>query len=172
MQSAKRYSNTNFTKRVDHEGGAKRGVKKIDSPAICTGCSAVYDAGRWTVLSAAANELKDRKWSDSEKVVCPACKQKESGVVGGYVSIGGEFFAKHREEIMNLVANEIDRGRETNPLSAKIRDHFEDDVMKIETTTEHLAERIGHALNDAYGGDTDFDFSHENKLVRVRWHRD
>ncbi|MDM7923017.1 MAG: BCAM0308 family protein [Pyrinomonadaceae bacterium] len=172
MQSAKRYSNTNFTKRVDHEGGAKREEMKHASPAICSHCDAVYDAGRWTLLSAARPELKSRKWSESEKVICPACKQKQSGVAGGYVSISGEFFGRHREEITKLVANETTRAREANPLSAMIREYVENDVLKIETTTEHLAERIGHALKDAYDGETDFDFSHENKVVRVRWHRD
>ena len=46
------------------------------------------------------------------------------------------------------------------------------DWVAVSTTTEHLAQRIGHALNKAYGGEVHYDFSHENKLARVSWHRD
>jgi hypothetical protein len=41
----------------------------------------------------------------------------------------------------------------------------------VTTTTEHLAQRLGHALQKAYRGHVRFDFSHENKFARVYWHR-
>ena len=44
--------------------------------------------------------------------------------------------------------------------------------MTVTTTTEHLAKRLGHAVSRAYDGQVRFDFSHENKLARVYWHRD
>jgi hypothetical protein len=31
---------------------------------------------------------------------------------------------------------------------------------------------LGDALEKAFGGDTHYDFSHENKLARVNWQRD
>jgi len=34
-----------------------------------------------------------------------------------------------------------------------------------------LAQRLGHALEKAFGGSADYDFSHENKLARVNWQR-
>jgi hypothetical protein len=42
----------------------------------------------------------------------------------------------------------------------------------LSTTTEHLAQRLGHALEKAFDGKVDYDFSHENKLARVTWRRD
>ena len=44
--------------------------------------------------------------------------------------------------------------------------------LVITTTTEHLAQRLGHALEKAFGGEVRYDFSHENKLARVYWQRD
>jgi hypothetical protein len=95
-----------------------------------------------------------------------------SGVVGGYVTISGKFAAEHREEIDNLVTNEAERAAEDNPLSRIMRRIDSGGRMLIETTTEHLAQRLGHALSRAYEGDVTYDFSHENKVARVAWNRD
>jgi hypothetical protein len=46
------------------------------------------------------------------------------------------------------------------------------DLPIVTTTNEHLAMRLGHALENAFAGKVRYGFSHENKLVRVRWHRD
>jgi hypothetical protein len=42
----------------------------------------------------------------------------------------------------------------------------------VTTTTEHLAQRLGHALKKAFCGEVQYDFSHENKLARVSWKRE
>lgn len=39
-------------------------------------------------------------------------------------------------------------------------------------TTEHLAIRLGHALEKAYDGPVLYGISHETKLAHVWWHRD
>ena len=46
------------------------------------------------------------------------------------------------------------------------------DELLVETTTEHMAQRLGHALSRAFAGKVTYDFSHENKVARVNWHRD
>ncbi|NBO65264.1 MAG: ATPase, partial [Acidobacteria bacterium] len=48
----------------------------------------------------------------------------------------------------------------------------EDGDIIVQTTTEHLAQRLGHALEKAYDGEIRYDFSHENKLAHVWWRRD
>jgi hypothetical protein len=42
----------------------------------------------------------------------------------------------------------------------------------VTTTTPHLAQRLGHALEKAFSGRVHYDFSHENPLARVWWRRD
>ena len=44
--------------------------------------------------------------------------------------------------------------------------------LTVTTTTEHLAQRLGRALEKAFSGDVLYDFSHENKLARVKWRRE
>jgi hypothetical protein len=44
--------------------------------------------------------------------------------------------------------------------------------LTLATTTEHLAQRLGHALKKAFKGKVHYDFSHENKLAHVYWQRD
>jgi hypothetical protein len=46
-----------------------------------------------------------------------------------------------------------------------------DGKLTLSTTTEHLAQRLGHALEKAFSGKVEYDFSHENKLARVHWQR-
>ena len=95
------------------------------------------------------------------------------GVPGGFVHLDGAFVALHHDEIERLLLNEAERTAEDNPL-ARIMEWGKDEKgrLMISTTTEHLAQRLGHALKKAYDGEVRYDFSHENKLAHVWWHRD
>jgi len=69
--------------------------------------------------------------------------------------------------------NEAERAAEDNPLARIMESKPETtDQLTITTTTEHLAQRLGHALEKAYDGKVRYDFSHENKLAHVYWQRD
>jgi hypothetical protein len=107
-----------------------------------------------------------------EERICPACRQIESGLPGGFVTIDGAFFVQHRQEIEVLVKNEADRAALDNPLGRVMSRTREKGRLHLTTTTEHLAQRLGHALEKAFGGTVRYDFSHENKVARVYWHRD
>jgi hypothetical protein len=87
--------------------------------------------------------------------------------------LDGAFFDAHHEEVEQLLRNESERAAEDNPL-ARIMEWKRGDGHKltVSTTTEHLAQRLGHALEKAFGGRAKYDFSHENKLARVNWQRD
>jgi hypothetical protein len=90
----------------------------------------------------------------------------------GYVHIDGEFFPGHRHDIERLLHNEAERARDDNPLSQIVewRD-LDDRCLLVATSTEHLAQRLGHALEKAYDGTVHYGFSHENKMAHVWWHR-
>jgi len=68
--------------------------------------------------------------------------------------------------------NEAERGAQDNPLARIMAWESAEDELVISTTTEHLAQRLGHALEKAFDGLVRYDFSHENKLARVYWERD
>jgi hypothetical protein len=106
--------------------------------------------------------------------ICGACRRRRTGVPHGFVHVDGEFVRTHRADIVHLLKNEAARAAEDNPL-ARIMDWHEnghtDDVL-LTTTTEHLAIRLGRALEKTFDGKVLYGFSHENKLAHVWWHRD
>jgi NMD protein affecting ribosome stability and mRNA decay len=175
MKSRKRYTNTTITKRVDHEGGgAHRGPRSPAEPLVCTECGATYQRRRWVQAGTpVADTAGHRAWTPHRPTVCPACARIRTGVPSGYLRLRGDFFGAHRAEIEQLLLNESRRTATDNPLARimsweRPRRH----ELAITTTTEHLAQRLGHAVEKAYGGKVRYDFSHENKVARVDWRRD
>lgn len=170
MRSNKRFTNVAFTKRVDYDGGAHRPPKATGGPRVCRTCGSVYLRRRWlpktdprvaTLAEAATPTL------------CRACAMQARGLAGGYLTVTGAFFAAHRAEVERLLLNEGARAGEDNPLGRIIKwDRSQPDVLTLTTSTEHMVERLGHALNRAYGGDVDYGFSHGNKFARGTWRRD
>lgn len=173
MRSNKPYTNATFTKRVDKDSGRHRTPRGESEPAVCKECGAVYAKRRWTVANLSSGASKQKDWRPARVTVCPACKQKNSGEPRGFVFLDGAFFVKHQDEIESLLRNEAERAAEDNAL-ARILEWKRSDGHKltVTTTTEHLAQRLGHALEKAFGGEVQYDFSHENKLARVSWQRE
>jgi len=165
----KRYTNTTFTKRVDHDGGRRRGPRGEPEPAVCLHCGAVYAKRRWVQAEAAS--LSKAQLESARTTICPGCKSKRAGVPGGYLRASGEFLMAHHEEIERLLRNEAARAAEDNPLARIIDWEDKGGKLLVTTTTEHLAQRLGHALEKAFDGEVRYDFSHENKLARVSWCR-
>jgi hypothetical protein len=94
-------------------------------------------------------------------------------VPAGFLHLSGEFLRAHRGEVRRLVDNEARRAAADNP-TARVLGWTEEAPghVVVTTTTEHLAQRLGDALHAACRGEVRYDFSHENKLARVFWHRD
>ena len=172
MPVRKKYSNATFTKRVDHEGGRHRPSRAISEPAVCKECGAVYANRRWTAARSTSTSTNERL-RPAQITLCPACKQQRTGEPRGFVLLDGDFFSAHGEEIEQLLRNEAKRAAADNPL-ARTMEFTRGDGHKltVSTTTEHLAQRLGHAVEKAFGGSVHYDFSHENKLARVTWRRD
>lgn len=171
MRSKKPYSNVTFTKRVDHEAGRHRTRRSPSEPAQCEQCGAVYRDRRWVNAGSVREGVS---WRPVRLTICPACKQQRTGVPAGFLYLGGAFLSEHRSEIDRLLKREAARAAEDNPLGRimKWEKRGGEHQLVLTTTTEHLAKRLGQALEKAYRGEVRYDFSHENKLARVYWHRD
>jgi hypothetical protein len=173
MRSKKPYTNTTFTKRVDHEAGRHRPSRALSEPAVCEDCGAIYSRRRWTVASSDSENQLNKYPRPPRKTVCPACLQQRTGEPRGFVYLDGAFLLDHYKEVEKLLRNEVKRAMEDNPL-ARIMEMKRGDRHKltVTTTTEHLAQRLGDALRKTFGGSIHYDFSHENKLARVNWRRE
>ena len=170
MRSNKRYSNVAFTKRVDYDGGTHRPPRGAKEPLVCTRCGAVYVKRRWVIGSdPRAIALRE----EAGRTTCPACAMVQKKQVGGYLRLEGAFVSAHLSELRHLIDNEAARAAEDNPLGRIVFwDISTNGVVTIATTTEHLVERLGHAVHRAFDGTIDYGFSHGDKFARATWRRD
>ena len=172
MHTEKRYTNQTFTHRVDHEAGKHRQDAAMPEPAVCEGCGNVYADRRWSLPGTAVESNKHPHFRPATLVLCPACEIEKSGVAAGYVHLEGRFLNEHWIEIERLLLNETARALADNPLGRIMGIETDDEgATTVRTTTEHLAQRLGHALEKAFHGNVRYDFSHENKLTHVWWSR-
>jgi len=135
---------------------------KLTEPTVCPDCGAVFRAGRWQWLA---------RPRDAHKTTCPACHRIHDHFPAGYVTVSGEFFAKHEQEIMQLIQNRETQEKTEHPLQ-RIMDIEKTKQGTLVTTTDiHLARGIGEALHHAYQGELDFHFNADQNLLRVNWSR-
>ena len=172
MRNTKRYTNTTFTHRPEPSSDV-RAQEAPPEPLICAGCGAVYVRKRWN-RSASGEGRVSRAGRPVPVTICTACRRRRTGVPHGFVHVDGDFVRAHRSDIVALLTNESGRAAEDNPLAQilELRDDPRMNDVLVTTTTEHLAIRLGRALQKAFDGQVRYGFSHENKLARVWWHRD
>lgn len=163
----KRY-NTAYKKEADVKRDVylfKRCPKGLLS---CRSCGAVYYRRRWT-LEPPAEIRKRVELGDGVSITyCPACQKIRDHYWLGVVQISG-VDSQEKRELFKLLRNEETRAREKNPLERIVRIANEDGGLRVETTTEKLAQRLGRCLHKARGGKIVYKWSHKNKFARVIW---
>jgi len=137
--------------------------------AVCPRCKSVFKDKRWFMDEELAEELLEAE--NVPKLLCPGCRKALESYAMGYLYISGEFWKTHRDDIMRLINNEVEKARGLNPLHQIINIVDDGETTIIETTTDHLAQRLCRALYRAYKGDLEFRWSKGDKLVRVYWKR-
>lgn len=136
---------------------------KINEPALCPDCGAVYQKGRWQWAEAPAGANSER---------CQACHRIKDGYPAGEITLGGSFLALHRDEILGLARNLEAEEKGEHPLN-RIMDIVDGDGETVIRTTDiHLPRRIGEAIAHAYEGDFEFTYDEEGYFIRVTWRRD
>ena len=146
-----------FQERV-HDAYKAKG--KLPEPTVCPQCSAVFHEGRWQWRQVPA---------DAHRQTCPACHRLHDHYPAGFVTLQGEFFHAHRDEIMHLVHNEEKRARAEHPLKRIMAVEEKDAATLVTTTDIHLARGIGEALHHAYQGELKYHYNPEENLLRVSW---
>lgn len=135
---------------------------KMPEPTRCPECNAVFEGGRWVWGTAPA---------DANEALCPACRRIRERVPAGFLSISGDFFKEHREEILNLIHNVEQRQKEQRPMERIMAESAVDGGLELQFTDPHLTRAVTEALHHAYGGDADFKYADEDVLLRAHWHR-
>ncbi len=138
--------------------------------AICTGCNALYQNKRWFFDDQQARRLAGTP--RGREVVCPTCRKVRDRYPEGILSLSGDFFQDHRQEIITLLEKEAGKVGSRSVADRVIQMSLEgQDKLVVETTTEKLAQRLGRAVYKAYKGELDFKWGETNRFVRVYWRR-
>lgn len=135
---------------------------KWPEPTTCPECGATFHRGRWQWGAAAP---------DAEEHLCPACHRVHDRVPAGQLTLSGEFFQTHRDEILHLVRNAEAEARAEHPLERIMDLTDEEDRTVITFTDVHLVHGIGEALRHAYHGELDSHYTDEGDVLRVSWSR-
>ena len=73
---------------------------------------------------------------------------------------------------MNTIRNEAAHEEKRNPLARIIHMECENSTIRVETSTDSLARRLGRVLKKAFHGDLSYSFSNNHEILRADWHRD
>ena len=129
---------------------------------VCHQCDAVFLNGRWLWAS---------RPPKAQEVLCPACRLIHDQFPAGFVHMSGDYFVRHRDELMHLIETESEKEQSEHPLERVMESSHEDCGMVVTTTGAHLARRLGEALQRTCRGELNFHYSDAENLVRVYWHR-
>ena len=145
-----------------HEHDAYKSGRKPPEPTACPDCHAVFHQGRWQWTAVPSGAHLER---------CPACQRIHDRFPAGFVTIGGDYFRQHKEELLHLIDRLALHEKQEHPLQRIMAIEEQSDGVVITTTDAHLARGIGEALQHASHGQLQFRYAEEDKLLRVHWQR-
>jgi NMD protein affecting ribosome stability and mRNA decay len=144
----------------------KEGLKEV---SYCKKCGNIYRNKRWLMDEAELEKVQ----SDPEatKLVCPSCQRMKDNNPAGIITLSGEYMHRHELEILDLLKHKESYYRAKNPLGRIMEITQEGNVLTIATTEDKLAQKLGRDVYKAHKGDLHYQWSHEEKFVRVNWSR-
>jgi len=135
---------------------------KYKEPTVCADCKAIFHEGRWQWAAAPQGAHEER---------CPACRRTRAKLPAGFLTLAGEFFNAHRDEVLALVRHVATRERDEHPLHRVMLIEEAPKSVVVTTTDIHSPQRIAEALRHAYHGDFKMSYGHDEYTVRVTWNR-
>jgi NMD protein affecting ribosome stability and mRNA decay len=148
---------------ANDEDDPYREAQRPPEPTVCPKCKAAFIGGRWTW---------EKPEGDVGEQVCPACQRIQDKFPAGYVTLKGDFFKQHRDEIVGLIEGHEKKEKAARPLQRIMdMDEKRDGSFEVTTTDSHLARGIAEAIHSAYKGDLKLRYSRDENLVRAIWKR-
>jgi hypothetical protein len=168
-RSLKRYT-TAYKKRVDVERDTYLPRRSPKGLLWCTDCGSVYYRRRWTLTPPQEIRESVEVMTGVSFTLCAACRKIRDHYPSGELQLIG-VTPEEKDDLLRLLKIEEERARVKNPLERMMEMHTEGPVWKIATTTEKLAQRLGRSVQKARGGKVAYNWSHNNKFVRVVWEK-
>ncbi|AOY88086.1 ATPase [Marinobacter salinus] len=138
---------------------------KPPEPTVCPGCSAVFSKGRW--------QWSPESAEGAHEMMCPACERIRDDMPAGILTLSGGFLGKHRDELLKLIRNKVEEEKANHPLKRLMGvEDGPDGELIVKFTDLHLPRGTGEAVERAYDGDLDIQYTKESNLVRVYWSRE
>lgn len=158
-------------KKFGHAGRTEDPYQPVEGQeaAACTQCHALYRSKRWSFDALLYERLAGT--DKVREVVCPTCRKIKDHFPEGILTLSGEFFARHREEIVRLLEKEAGRVAQRSVADRIMQMIPEGDKLVVETTSEKMAQHLGRAVYKAYKGDLHFRWGEVERFVRVYWSR-
>ena len=137
---------------------------KLPEPTVCPDCGAIYKKGRWLWGTASKDANKHR---------CPACSRIHDNAPAALLTLGGEFYQSHKDEILHLVRHTEEKEKAEHALERimSIEQQDEGNCTVISYTGIHLAKGTGEALHHAYQGEFNYKHTDKNNILHARWQR-
>ena len=133
-------------------------------PTLCPDCGVVFSGGRWQWQADAGPHVNEE--------LCPACQRTQDKFPAGILTLRGDFFAQHRAEILSLVHNKVEEQKAQHPMKRLMAIEDQDDGSTVITFTDtHLPRGVGQAIESAYEGELEIQYTEEATTVRVYWQR-
>lgn len=136
--------------------------RKYPEPSVCTDCGAVFHKGRWRWETAPEG---------AHEQLCPACQRIHDGQPAGILTISGDFFLEHKQEVMGVIHNLEKKEKAEHPLQRVISIEEQDSSVVVSLTDIHLTRAIGDALHHAYEGELDYEYVDKETVFRASWTR-
>lgn len=146
-----------------------RGRGHYPDDTVCSGCGAVMRDQHWIIDEPRKELLLSA--GTPHQVVCPACRKATERLPEGIVTLRGDYWPQHRDEIMHLIRNQADEAQPDNPLERIIDLREEEGCLVVETTNAKLAQKIGRSLKKAHQGHVEYHWGDRDRLARVEWER-
>ena len=138
----------------------KRGLPE---GASCKGCGIVYHNKRW--------QTESTQGESKVEVLCPACQRMKDHNPAGVVTLSGPYLASHKEEILNTIKQQEAKSREKNPIGRIMEIKEDGERITVTTTEDKLAQKLGREIYKSQKGELHYQWSHDQRMVRVEWMR-
>ena len=174
MIDGKRWNPANIKKHsASDESDAYKNSLSYKDMSVCKNCHNIYHNKRWVNDGELYKSILKKKEAVNY-TICPACLKIKTKFYNGVVELSGDFLFEHKSDILNLINNTVEKADYIDPLEKieNIEENEKEKIIKIYTTSEDLAQRIGRNIERAYKGEVDYSFSERDLLLRVYWKRE